>query len=677
MHHRKGLISHHHRIVVRAPLWRNLLVVALSLLCRYAPADGQVPNILIGIRSGFDIGWQSGSLPVYQDSFDGGTYTAGLATSPGIGLRLTLPELLGSGWGTTVQLEWARVAGRFSTTPADQQWVFDPVTRTLVLLDRRYILSSTMQTVGLDLTASYRINTHVILRGGGSIGYRFGTTFTGTDQLQGNTAGYTFPSGELQRPIAGARMFTAEPLRLGAIASAAYRLPIGSGMEFQPEFTLRADLLSAVRDWKWRTYSLGLGGALLFDLSGQEVPSTPPVVPLREPVRASIEIYAVDPQNRRLPVAKVHTHENIELRHVAFPPAIFFDSGSATIAPANLLTSPDEASRFSPDSLVDLGPGGIYARMLDVVGFRLQRHPGAAILLHGSVSNDEPPSLALARARVVRSYLTAIWGIDSARIGVAPSGAAGGWAGTEPALQRNVEIASRTTDITLPVTTRLVDQSYEPPTIRVSPSMPREGIRRWRITISQGADTLARRSNDPLDSGRGIPPNWSIPHQRGDSVLVPIVAEIIVIDSSGGIAGYRDRLPLLLESDRSSDGSVSETVRWQFIGFQAGSSDLPPGDLPLLRQIADTLGPNSDVTITGFAEATEKGSGSAGLARQRAEGVAARLQLLLKEGNVQGVSVRIDDGDALEEPGRRPIDIMVGRRVELKIAERPGDHPNR
>ncbi len=107
-------------------------------------------------------------------------------------------------------------------------------------------------------------------------------------------------------------------------------------------------------------------------------------------------------------------------------PAVFFDHPGDWLIPERyqLLASAADTREYADSSGVERGSDQLakYYQILDIVGNRLQRYAGARLSLRGcySAEGGESSETAIERARVVREYLTNVWGIDTARLPLLP-----------------------------------------------------------------------------------------------------------------------------------------------------------------------------------------------------------------------------------------------------------------
>jgi outer membrane protein OmpA-like peptidoglycan-associated protein len=102
--------------------------------------------------------------------------------------------------------------------------------------------------------------------------------------------------------------------------------------------------------------------------------------------------------------------------------AVFFAEGSSDLPDRyHRFPSPADAGAFTDTT----APGGTlqkYDAILNVIGFRMRRHPGARLTLTGCLARGEDRELAGRRAGGVRDYLTEIWKIAPERIAVVAAG---------------------------------------------------------------------------------------------------------------------------------------------------------------------------------------------------------------------------------------------------------------
>jgi outer membrane protein OmpA-like peptidoglycan-associated protein len=627
----------------------------------HAQNPPQAP-VLLGLQQMFELGIQSAQLPVYAGSFDCGTYTLGNSFASSIAAGISLPALLGDGFGATARIGYSTSSGSFSTQPVDVQQVFDEKKDTLVTLDRQYVLESSMQTVGLDLLLRWQASRRFIISGGASMGYRFGQTFTQSDQIDA-AAGFRFTGGETERSILGAQKFTGSSFAFSALAGVGYTIPFGRSIALEPALSLRYDILSPVQEGRWQTLSFGAGLGLAFDLSAIGTPDKIEGPP-RGPVTASIELFSVDRNNQPQPFASVTARDHVERRLMPLPSAIWFDSASAMLPRRYVQLSPAQTEEFHSDSLAGFGLAELYHNAINIIAMRMKQHPSSHIQLHGSVLAAEPSVLGKERARVVLQYMEDVWGIDGARIEIAPEEKRGEFSG--------VEITSDAESLLATVETAQLLQSFDPPVIRLKPEFHSDaGIRSWRISITQNGREISRYTNQERGGAATQLNAWTFPYRRDDSAIAPIVVELAVEDSVGMTATARDRMPLLI---RRSETGGDERMIVHILPFAFRSSALDTGGEAILAQLAARLRDGAHITIEGHVNAAEMRQDPE-LARRRSREVESQLRHAPQLQGLRNVTITTssavtptDESDVGEESEilDRRVDVVIEQAGEVK-----------
>jgi hypothetical protein len=526
-----------------------------------------------------------------------------------------------------------------------------------------------MQTIRLDMMLQWLITQRLALRGGLSVGYRFGERFTTVDRIDG-AGGYRFPGGELERSIFGAQTLTLSPLSLSTLVSSAYSIPLSNKILLEPELSLRYDILSSVNEGNWQTLSLGVGLGLSLDLSRSTVPKEPPVpvaqssAELPSRISASIEIFSLDQNSQPQLKATVFVHDRVERYLVPILPWIRFDSTSVAIPSWYIRRTAHEANSFTLDSLGDEDAVDVQRHILDVLGLRLRENPSAHLQLNSPTFADEFLPHALQQAEAVRNYLTETWGIERERLEISEKVfARHGSTGNKDV----VEIVSNDPGITAPVETMRILQLSAPPVIRLKPEYhAASGVKRWQITVSHEGKRLARYSSDANDIASDSGDAWTIPHRHSDQVLEPIVAELVVEDSTGAIATARDRMPLTIE--QAGEGAVEQVVCLLF-PFISGSQTLTEELSTQLHTLIPMIRNGAHITIQSFAQAVERSD--SGLAERRAAVAKNALQAALSERSLHNVT--IDIVNSKSEMNQEVFEPALQRRVEITVEQSASD----
>jgi hypothetical protein len=253
---------------------------------------------------------------------------------------------------------------------------------------------------------------------------------------------------------------------------------------------------------------LGVSAALLFDITPSAEPA--PVVPPVEPpvavapapprLSASIDIYGVDEGGNRATVPLVRVQEVLYRQHAPLLRAIFFERDSATLTSRYVRLRPVEVDSFRTDDLTGSTVLEIQHQALNIIGTRLRDNPSLHVNLIGSVSADEAPSIAAARAQAVQEYLQGVWGIDPGRIrnGNGQGTIQRSNEATEDgrADNRRVEFSGSKPQLTAPVVTEEVVRDFNPPIIQMDPRFVADaGVKEWTISILQDGKELAHYTN--------------------------------------------------------------------------------------------------------------------------------------------------------------------------------------
>ncbi|RPH78442.1 MAG: flagellar motor protein MotB [Nitrospiraceae bacterium] len=141
--------------------------------------------------------------------------------------------------------------------------------------------------------------------------------------------------------------------------------------------------------------------------------SAPAVVPVAVPdVEFSVRAPKAVPTTRRV-------RETFPLRDY-----VFFEEGSAAIPNRYVMLTKDQAASFKEEQLQEVQPISmtgrslrqmtVYYNILNILGDRLKRSPGATVSLSGASENG--PVHGKARAEAIKRYLVDIFGIEGSRI---------------------------------------------------------------------------------------------------------------------------------------------------------------------------------------------------------------------------------------------------------------------
>ncbi len=170
----------------------------------------------------------------------------------------------------------------------------------------------------------------------------------------------------------------------------------------------------------WGLETVRLGAALKFGLVPAQ-PENPKVLP---PPRHLPDV-GLTVQAPSTVISRRKIQETFPLRNY-----VFFEEGSSQFSDRYFTLTPAQAADFREEQLQDALPAEptgrsrrqmtVYHNILNIIGDRLRRNPGATIVLRGNASQG--PLLGKARAETVKHYLTEVFGIAGERIGTEGGG---------------------------------------------------------------------------------------------------------------------------------------------------------------------------------------------------------------------------------------------------------------
>ncbi|RPI04389.1 MAG: flagellar motor protein MotB [Ignavibacteriae bacterium] len=181
-------------------------------------------------------------------------------------------------------------------------------------------------------------------------------------------------------------------------------------ISWQPWFFSREPRLTE----SWAVSTVRAGVAIKFGrgsvIHRTEFVAMPEVV--ERDVQFSLRAPKAVPVNRRV-------RESFPLRNY-----VFFDEGSTEIAGRYILLTKTQAASFKEEQLQEFPPKSmagrsvrqmtVYDNILNILGDRMKRSPGAVVSLSGASENG--PVQGKARAETIKKYLVDVFGIESSRI---------------------------------------------------------------------------------------------------------------------------------------------------------------------------------------------------------------------------------------------------------------------
>jgi len=210
---------------------------------------------------------------------------------------------------------------------------------------------------------------------------------------------------------------------------------------------------------------------------------------------------------------------------------VYFDKGSSEIPERYVrFAGPDETAGFDEQKFRDALEK--YYQVLNIVGKRLTKNPGASVTLVGCNDNRGKEKgnkkLSKMRAEAVGDYLQTVWGIAPERITIEarnlPEMPSSSRLSEGQAENRRVEIRSDDHAITAPIQSTYFTNRIDAPALAVHPYVVSpHGIAGWKLTATNTFGALAEQE------GEGQPAKEiGIPLESGDLKMLASGGDIAV-----------------------------------------------------------------------------------------------------------------------------------------------------
>lgn len=650
-------------------------------------------SFLIGPFGSYMLGAQTGQFQVFAGSPGCGTFDGATLTSVMFGVAATYRHDTADPLSITARGSWSRTEAIYSTSPLEDQRLFDTVAQQVIELEREYRLTANSTRLTLDLLADYQPLRGLILSIGPSFSYRLNGTFQQTDNIIA-PADRSFNDGERQRSMAQGQQLTATSFGFGPVIRVAADFPFAKRMRLQPELAARAQVVSAVQQMGWYGVTGSAGITLLFDLSpAPDTPTTPIVIPAPQPpdttipipppaLQASLKISGMDEIGNPSSQAWINVREVIQRTTTPFLSAIFFDSTETELPERYPQLSKEQTDTFTIYSLTGKGALELHQQGLNLLGLRMKNDPTSKLILIASALPDEPSNSGQERAKKIRGYLTSVWSIAPRRIEVRTNPAtsfSADAASDQQAELRQVMFASTSPMLTASLTTEQLVRDFNPPRISLSPTWEAEaGLLRWQIRVMQGGTTVASFSSDDSGAGSSKDFAWQIQDQRIDSSLGDITAELTVVDSAGQTVTASDTILLTMRRDTTviETSNVrrgeSERITQTLVGFDYRSAQGTSDHERLIRELSERIAASATITITGYTDRIGDDRANQQLSRERAEYVAALLrQFLAQRGITSAAITTIGAGaETIRFPNQLPEGRILSRGVAIVVEQK-------
>ncbi len=334
---------------------------------------------------------------------------------------------------------------------------------------------------------------------------------------------------------------------------------------------------------------------------------------------------------------------------------VFFDLGSAKIPDRYILfKSPEETRDFTDETI----PGGTlekYYHILNIIGYRLKKHPKAKIEIVGCNDNTTPEEkkggkkLSRARAEAVFNYLKNIWGISPDRMKIKVRNLPKVYSNLRDTAgikeNRRVEILSNDWEILKPILD--VDKtrfpSPEEMTFFMDNGIEDALVAARKIVITRG-DKPWNELTDIGTTEKSYVWNWQSREGTYPEDEVPFKAKLVVISKNNSTC---ESLPIYIKVKQvTTEEMLAQKVatktleKYNLILFPFDRYDPGPLNERILKEyIYPRIFPSSEIEIVGHTDVVGLYDHNKRLSENRAKAVAKAIRRFAK-GKYKQLKVR-------------------------------------
>ena len=328
--------------------------------------------------------------------------------------------------------------------------------------------------------------------------------------------------------------------------------------------------------------------------------------------------------------------EEIEAEE-AFPllPHVFFEKGNADLSKSKMnLLDKSGAASFTDEKL-PWNTMEIYADMLNIVGYRMNKYPKAKLTINGCNNNtgveENNTALSQQRAEAVKNYLTDVWDINARRISVKsqglPDNPGNNILKDGQDENKRAELSSNDDRIFKYISLKETIRTSNPPRVDIMPQIESDAdISLWNLVISQHDEKIRDYS------GRQVPGSieWVVEEEPMPTVDAPIDITLDATDIHGQKVEASKQIQLkqlTIKKKRVELKDDKRIERFSLILFDFNKATITDEQIDVLNDIKKKITDESKVTILGYADRTGDKAYNRDLARRRSEEVQKILQV--------------------------------------------------
>jgi len=389
--------------------------------------------------------------------------------------------------------------------------------------------------------------------------------------------------------------------------------------------------------------------------------------------RVEIEILAVDEGKPRRKATDIFIKQHYVTQAFPILPIVFFDKNSSKL-PKRYSYIEDKNS-FNPDDL-QINPINYNYNVLNIIGKRLADNPKTNITLNGysdQTSEAGDCFLAISRAKEIKRYLEAIWGISPSRMVINESRT--NCSPEYPTLtqteegfaeNRRVEIESNFNEILAPISQKKFIEArvVTPASLEFSAKSKEEIHQNWTFSIYQNEEEpiLLREGKGNLQTI-----NFEINEKQANSMLVgtPLIFKF-AIGKGKNSDEYRDTLII------TKDTSIIEIDRLSLAIYQVAGDSLREVDKIAIRHFIEKLKENDSIYVYGYSDNLGSEQINKTLSVNRSRNACSFIQNILTENKINAVIAKCEGVWFLRTPPgivsyKLPEERFLSRTVQIEI----------